>query len=366
MDRTKQQNKRNDYIELLRFIASIMVLMHHSYWSLNGQEKTWCFGGYIFVEFFFMLTGYFTGNSFRNGKVKYGNSFAFAVSKVKKIFPMTTICIVALYMYRVITQNIQGADLTNLLLDMPFEILYLRDFGLTATNYFGHFWYLSAMVIVLCVYGWLADSAPKFFHGVVLPLSPVLYGSMFLNTLDGMGHWGFEMSVVQSDIIRGFAGIGLGWFISDIISGWNFQPTKLTRSLLTVVELFALAVAVSFVWNNAYSPYDIHIIACFALIIAISASGKSFTSEIHSKLFRFLGRLSLPIYICHVWIEEIVHNIYIYIYAGCTKTSMYIAELIVSILASILAGMLLMLADSLWRRATSKLRHYLIITDPSD
>ena len=235
--------------------------------------------------------------------------------------------------------------MVDMLLDMPFEMLFLRDYGLVSTSYFGHFWYLSAMIIALSVYGWLACSAPRFFHGVVLPLSPILYGSMILNVLDGMGHWAFGMNGFISHILRGFAGIGLGWFINDCLKKWNFEPTQLTRWLLTIIEVFALALALYLSWNYAYSSYDIHIIACFAVMLAISTSGKSFTGNIQNRFLRFLGQLSLPIYVCHVWIEEIVHNIYLDIYPG---EGQYVLEVSISILVSIIVGAVLLIFTNHW------------------
>ena len=45
------------YIEMCRFIGSIMILCHHSY---TLMERTFFIGGWAFVEFYFILTGYYT------------------------------------------------------------------------------------------------------------------------------------------------------------------------------------------------------------------------------------------------------------------------------------------------------------------
>lgn len=45
------------YIEMCRFIGSIMILCHHSYILM---ERTFFIGGWAFVEFYFILTGYYT------------------------------------------------------------------------------------------------------------------------------------------------------------------------------------------------------------------------------------------------------------------------------------------------------------------
>ena len=47
----KDKSTKNYYIELCRFLACMAIFSYHASWHLVG--------GWIFVEFFFMLTGFF-------------------------------------------------------------------------------------------------------------------------------------------------------------------------------------------------------------------------------------------------------------------------------------------------------------------
>ena len=50
-----------EYIELCRFVGAIIILCHHSY---TLMDRTIFLGGWAFVEFYFILTGYYTTSHF--------------------------------------------------------------------------------------------------------------------------------------------------------------------------------------------------------------------------------------------------------------------------------------------------------------
>ena len=60
------------YIEVCRFIGAIIILCHHSY---TLMERTFFLGGWAFVEFYFMLTGYYTTEHFLKNSEKVGAEY---------------------------------------------------------------------------------------------------------------------------------------------------------------------------------------------------------------------------------------------------------------------------------------------------
>ncbi|MEE0130180.1 MAG: hypothetical protein UEL03_02140 [Clostridium sp.] len=76
------------YIEMCRFIGSIMILCHHSYILM---ERTFFIGGWAFVEFYFILTGYYTTLHFSKRmekcKVECDEIFFYVKNKIKKLYP---------------------------------------------------------------------------------------------------------------------------------------------------------------------------------------------------------------------------------------------------------------------------------------
>ena len=77
-----------EYIELCRFVGAIIILCHHSY---TLMDRTIFLGGWAFVEFYFILTGYYTTSHFvkkmEKHKVEYDEMFFYVKSKIKKLYP---------------------------------------------------------------------------------------------------------------------------------------------------------------------------------------------------------------------------------------------------------------------------------------
>ena len=66
-DNTKPlQNSRNGFIELCRFIFAMGIVSHHSQFLTNDLNEVPILGGYVSVEFFFILTGYFMYSSYKS------------------------------------------------------------------------------------------------------------------------------------------------------------------------------------------------------------------------------------------------------------------------------------------------------------
>lgn len=61
-----RENNRNGFIELCRFIFAIGIVSHHSQFLTNDLNEVPMLGGYVSVEFFFILTGYFMYLSYKS------------------------------------------------------------------------------------------------------------------------------------------------------------------------------------------------------------------------------------------------------------------------------------------------------------
>ena len=75
---------RNGKIELLRFLAAIFIMNGHL--SQIGFENDRPFlGGWFYVEFFFMLTGYFTMMHFEKKRVEAGIDVVTYTAEIYKV-----------------------------------------------------------------------------------------------------------------------------------------------------------------------------------------------------------------------------------------------------------------------------------------
>lgn len=123
---------KNPYIELYRFGACILIALFHFEWCFVGHP-VYLNHMYIFVEFFFLVSGYFfASNIHKNGIVESG--WCFIKKRVKKIYPLYITAYVFALMAEVVNKITPIEDILNRLWDTKWEIALLQMSGL---NYGG-------------------------------------------------------------------------------------------------------------------------------------------------------------------------------------------------------------------------------------
>ena len=88
------EHKRNYVLDAMRFLFSFMILIHHSYLITDGKFR-YAPSGYIGVEFFFIVTGYYMmvhiERRWREQQTEAmdlgGETRTFALKKLTKIWP---------------------------------------------------------------------------------------------------------------------------------------------------------------------------------------------------------------------------------------------------------------------------------------
>ena len=97
------KNNRMAIVDLWKFIAAVMIMIHHLYYlspAFEGKDYPGYFA-WIYVEFFFILTGYFTYRHFA-GRDRQENlvrsSLSYTYRKFKPFLPYTTIAITLQYL----------------------------------------------------------------------------------------------------------------------------------------------------------------------------------------------------------------------------------------------------------------------------
>ena len=98
---SNSKNIRMAIVDLWKFIAAVMIMIHHLYYlapAFEGKD----FPGYfswIYVEFFFILTGYFTYRHFARQDSRENivrSSLSYTWRKFKPFLPSTALRIIRL------------------------------------------------------------------------------------------------------------------------------------------------------------------------------------------------------------------------------------------------------------------------------
>ncbi len=376
MDNSISADKRkNEYIELLRFVLCMVIFLHHSGHVTGGAVSLLPSGG-LAADAFFMLTGYYAIRhiSSRMEKIRATDSVTgpgdteilrrpilysikYTIRKLLRVFPYMAFGTVIVYILECVTDlKLKGAiapvDIMHRSKDMLIELLFLPLTGLmgeiSALNYRNApMWYLSAMLIALPVVMFLRIRLCKPFRYVIVWLIPIVLQILMLNLFGGVLPWQQFAGPVNGGYIRGISSILMGGAIYYASQYLRRRCTDRERSgisvLLTVAEIFLLIVFFICVAVGVSGPMELISLYIIGLVLTLTLSGITYTSGLRFKLAVVLGRLSLPIYCIH-W------GIYRWVAAFFGYLDYRVAIALTFILCIITAAVLMFIIDRITLR----------------
>lgn len=296
MNRTNA--RENSFIELCRFVMSLAVILHHSYSALRCQSTFLPFsGGWIAVEYFFMLTGAFMMRHI----IRHENSLSqvpeksavlYTLNKIFRVFPYIAFSTILGLIINLITNKPSSDQLLTWLTALPFNLLLLPVTGVAATLD-PPLWYLGTILIVMPVIIIIALKAKRLFRYWIVWFLPILIHG-YLQQLNGGLSGGWD---ITSLYVRAFSGLLFG--CSCYLISRKFEVIAKSRSkssFLTFMEISCLSVALLLINISTDSKVYEAVVLLMWLSLAATLSGKSYTSKVNSKIVKHLGNLSLPLY----------------------------------------------------------------------
>ncbi len=296
----------------LRGVAAIIVVMFHILETFtNGDHSKQIINhGYLAVDFFFVLSGFVIGYAYddRWGKMTLGGFFK---RRLIRLHPMIIIGM----LIGAVTFYFQSSGFFPAIAGTPVWKLVLVTFiGFT----------LIAVGSSLDIRGWgemhpLNGPAWSLFFEYIANILYALFIRKFSNKVlailvfiagaalihlavtsphgDVIGGWSIEPQQFRIGLTRLLYPFFAGLLLSRIVKPGKMKNAFLWSSLLLIVMLSIPRIGGTQLWQNGI--YDsLTIIFIFPLIVYVGASG-NVTGKITSKINRFLGDISYPIYIIH-------------------------------------------------------------------
>lgn len=293
----KEDARRKD-VDIARFIAAICIMIFHGNYYNVGYSKHHFYGAWIFVELFFMLTGYFTAMHFFNIKCPDDSddakeSFFYVLKKLRPVYFFFFTALLLTYSFKFFIE-LRANGFKKIMLIDYFNGFLKESLLLYAPGYCSAYlnsaWYVSALFWTLPIIAYLLRKIKSEYTYIFSGFfSVVFYAKRGVLMRQG----GLD------DIFRAFAAISLGVFLYGIC--------KIIRDRgIVVKKIIQLPVLVVFLGNIFYyingSSAQFEktkncLVLIFLFLCFILCQKDLIPSNIMDKPIFYLGKLSLPIYL---------------------------------------------------------------------
>lgn len=309
-----KQHKKNGEIELLRFIFSLIIVLHHSKNIVARSNRLFRKGSFG-VELFFLISGYLLINSIERRRQHPSESsladdtLQFVKRKLGGFYPelIAAELIGILFIFATSTLPLRSI-LKYLVKGVPSDLLLLSMTG-WAKGLNAPTWYLSTMIMTFLVLYPCLRKWPDMMGKVILPLSGVLLIGALFKTSDSLLNPYGDFGLTYRANVRGFAEIALGVTAYYIARRLSELPLKnLAQTLLMLVKWGGYGALFFFMYTaKGDSIQEYYFIGLF-IALCITFSRQTPDAYLYDrKLIYFLGRISLPMFLSHYFFSTKVH-----------------------------------------------------------
>lgn len=323
-----ESQKRNALVDLWRFLGMLIIMGHHQY--RLGISDYPLANGWIFVEFYFILTGYLTTAHFDRSSVQglesmAQNAVSYTLRKFLPLMPFAWAAMLIEYGFQFVTEYLMAgkgiSEIASFLCDLPFEMLLVNstymDPHLTPV------WFLSAMFLVFPLFCLLLQAAGRHTLLIVSSVIPLLFYSIF----GVFQYWHFPLHLLRaiSAMLLGT----LAFEANQLLLPRVYE--RLSRRWLTAVHLVCLLLPVFACWRSI--GYLLRpTLFCFVFGTAVTLSGAS-PLAFKNKWMVYLGKISMPLYLFHWSVAGILSVIP----SGISKGALIFLYYALSVLAAIIS-----------------------------
>ncbi len=306
--------KHNGIISFWKFcFCMLIIIFHGNVFATNSREALFDKGA-IGVEFFFLVSGFlltkaaFRKNNQETNIQNLGKETLHFIWK-KYLFFLPYVFFAGLI--NLVLKNIcDDMSLTQNVLSI-IDMLLLRMTGLKATVVLGQVWYISAMLLSMMALYPLLRKYKKNYVYLVAPLI-VLLGFGWLihdySSLRGPETW---LGFGYKGLARAFLELNLGCILYLLCKRLkNITFTKLGTIFITLIEVGGFVLPFLTSQFLSTTKLDIVILAFLAISVLLAFSEKTLEFNLfNNRVFYWLEKFSLPLYICNIVARDIVLNI---------------------------------------------------------
>lgn len=184
---------KNRAIEFYRFIAIICIAVFHFNIQYTG-EFLLPKGGYLGVEFFFILSGFFLMKTFKSEN-RPKTAQEFWLRRIKRLYPGFILMMVLFLLFDILIRGYitSPAGLVTRIENEMWDLLLLHDIGIpNVFSYEGSIWFLCSLSINLYVIYYMLLRYEDTFTNLLIPVLCIVgygYIGKQFGTLSMQAEW---------------------------------------------------------------------------------------------------------------------------------------------------------------------------------
>lgn len=340
---------RNREIDWYRLIFAIIVVFVHSH-GLRVPDPTqypFC-GGYLAVEFFFMLTGYFATRKTEhsgNAQTAAQQAAVWTIRKFLRLYQYVIPAVILHYLVNAWLQKLSAFETAKQLLYGVFEMLLLPASGIYETFLVLPLWYLSALLFTLPLFYYAVMRLKNVFFPLVAPLSIFLIYGYFSVTFGHLDIWSVWTGIFSLSLLRAWAGLCMGGLCHLLAERLKRIPfSKEGFILLQGIKILCITGTIFYMLTRYRRRLDFLCVGMLFIALVITFSK---IQESSKNCGNFLSELSLALYVSHWTIRAIVPVVM----PEATYEEMLVPYLLISF---IYAGVFVVTANSIQRLSLTK------------
>ncbi len=292
-------SKRNSYLDVAKFLFSIIIVLYHF--------DVFFFGGYIVVEAFFMISGYFLMRSMARSDdtLPLGEqTVRFVWHKYKSLiyFLIPSAIIGCIAYIWIIPRDTESVIMQATL--MIFEMIPLQAAGYSGFFATGVAWYLSALLLASMIVFPMAKRWKTGFSLWLAPLAAILiYGYLAVNfrNMDVPNLW--IVGLFHSGMFRAIAGLCAGCFLYECSTRLENRRVSVGgRVVMTMLEVVGWGYCIFVMNQYPKSIYDAAVVFVMFGLLLIGINRYSYlTYLIQFSWTKHLATVSTVVYLNHYY-----------------------------------------------------------------
>ncbi len=304
--------KRNGVVDLMRFVFCMIIVIYHSR-NLGGNtvnNTLFADAGYICVEFFFLVSGFLMAKSamtMQDASQGIGvETVKFLWRKIRPVIPFYLLAVFFSYSRQIFANDFSFIETVENFMMGIWDLTFLRVSGIKTFGLIRATWYLSAMYLAMLILFPMLRKWKKNFIYIIAPLLSIFLMGYLSQTCDNLNQYINNWNLVFPGMIRAIAELSLGcicYAVCEKIKSLRF--TTFSRILITFVQVAGYGLTILCMHLLPCKQFDFVLVAILAVCVTLSFSGQGIAASFFTgRVYPWLGKMSLIIYLNHMWIKD--------------------------------------------------------------